>query len=197
MDTKRKLMNAALKMFALKGYEAVSVRDVTKSIDRRETCLYNYFRNKKALMDSLAAEFEQGAKENIKQLMSELKREQAVDRARFLELAKGFAEGYLANYGFVQFARLMLIEQAASEEMRRMYTNYLYIIPLMYMSELFNKAGRAGEHSVDFLSTAFYGVALLYFQKHMMCGKSVKSMREAFLHELMPHIEEFTELYIV
>lgn len=197
MDTKRRLMNAALKMFALKGYEAVSVRDVTKAIDRRETCLYNYFRNKKALMDSLTEEFEQGAKDRVKQLMAELKQEQTVGRARFLELAAGFAEKYLADAGFVQFTRVMLIEQALSEEMRRMYTNYLYIIPLMYMSELFSKAGRSGEGSVDFLSTAFYGVVLLYFQKHMMCGKSVKSMREAFLAELMPHTEEFAELYIV
>ncbi len=197
MDTKRKLMNAALKMFALKGYEAVSVRDVTKAIDRRETCLYNYFRNKKALMDSLTAEFEQGARDRVKQLMAELKSEQTVGRARFLELSRSFAEKYLADPGFVQFARIMLIEQAESEEMRRMYTNYLYIIPLMYMSELFAKAGRAGEGSVDFLSTAFYGVIMLYFQKHMMCGRGVRVMKEAFLHELMPHAEEFAELYIV
>lgn len=199
MDMKKKLQNTALKLFSAKGYSAVSVRDITKAIGRRETCLYNYFRNKQALMDSLAADYAEQAGKAIKSLRSGLKQMSEVNRATFLHLTESLILEYLTEASLLKFTRVMMIEQSNSEEMRKMYTNYLYIIPLIYLGELFTKAKKPEgtvADSVDFLSTSFYGLMLLYFQKHMLSGNDSKAARAVFLQELTPHIQEFAALYI-
>lgn len=197
MDVKQKLQSTALKQFSQKGYDAVSVRDITKAVGRRETCLYNYFKNKQALLQSLAETFETRASTSIREMRNALKQVNTVDRAEFMRLSGAFLDKYLTDSYFLQFARVLMIEQANSEELKRMYMNYLYIVPLFFVSELFQKTSKTDNTcSVDFLSTSFYGVILLYFQKHMMGGMGVKAMRDAFYHEVRPHMDEFAQIYV-
>lgn len=59
--TRDRLLEAAAGLFADRGYEGVSVRDLTRSVGLNEAVLYHYFRDKADLFDqvlgSLAADF--------------------------------------------------------------------------------------------------------------------------------------------
>ena len=51
--TRRAILDAALDLFADKGYFGTSLRDVASAVGVRESALYNYFAGKEALFDAL------------------------------------------------------------------------------------------------------------------------------------------------
>lgn len=58
VPTKERLYHKALELFAKKGFEAVSVREITKSLGLNEASLYNHFKNKAALLEEIINRFE-------------------------------------------------------------------------------------------------------------------------------------------
>ena len=51
--TRQAILDAALDLFADKGYFGTSLRDVASAVGVRESALYNYFAGKEALFDAL------------------------------------------------------------------------------------------------------------------------------------------------
>ena len=54
-DTKELLLQAALALFAEKGYEGTSVRDIARSVGLSESVLYAHFDSKQAIFDAVFA----------------------------------------------------------------------------------------------------------------------------------------------
>jgi len=54
--TRQAILDAALDLFAQKGYFGASLRDVAASVGVRESAIYNYFRSKDALFEALILE---------------------------------------------------------------------------------------------------------------------------------------------
>lgn len=52
-DTKDKIRKAALRLFAERGYNAVSMRDLAEAVGMRQGGLYNHFEGKQALLSDL------------------------------------------------------------------------------------------------------------------------------------------------
>ncbi len=59
--TRQAILDAALDLFAQKGYFGTSLRDVASAVGVRESALYNYFKSKEALFEALILA-EQGSK---------------------------------------------------------------------------------------------------------------------------------------
>lgn len=53
MTTKENIIETALELFSLRGYDGVSVRDIAHAVGIRESSLYNHFANKQAIFDSI------------------------------------------------------------------------------------------------------------------------------------------------
>jgi AcrR family transcriptional regulator len=51
--TKEKILLAAIDMFSKLGYSAVSVRDITREVGIKESSLYNHFRNKDEILETI------------------------------------------------------------------------------------------------------------------------------------------------
>lgn len=54
-DTKGALLRAALELFAAKGFEGTSVRDIARAVGMSESVLYAHFDNKQAIFDAAFA----------------------------------------------------------------------------------------------------------------------------------------------
>ena len=52
-QTRQAILDAALELFADKGYFGTSLRDIAAVVGVRESALYNYFRGKEALFSAL------------------------------------------------------------------------------------------------------------------------------------------------
>ncbi len=51
--TKKKIYEAALRLFALKGYKATTMREIGKEVGIRQSAIYNHFKNKEAILDEI------------------------------------------------------------------------------------------------------------------------------------------------
>ena len=47
----------ALNLFSVKGYDPVSVRDIAYAVGIKESSLYNHFKNKQDIFDSILREY--------------------------------------------------------------------------------------------------------------------------------------------
>lgn len=54
--TKNKILNESLELFASKGFEGVSVRDIADRVGIRNSALYKHFETKQAILDTLVEE---------------------------------------------------------------------------------------------------------------------------------------------
>lgn len=52
-NTKEKILDKALELFGLRGYDAVSIRNLTKEVGIRESSFYNHYKSKEALMEEI------------------------------------------------------------------------------------------------------------------------------------------------
>ena len=51
--TKEKILKIALKLFATKGYKATTVRDIAGAMGVKQSALYNHFKNKDEILETL------------------------------------------------------------------------------------------------------------------------------------------------
>ena len=63
METKETILKKALDMFAKSGYDSVSIRDIAKAVNIKESSIYYHFKNKQDILDSLVEKFESHMKE--------------------------------------------------------------------------------------------------------------------------------------
>ncbi|HAS37377.1 MAG TPA: TetR/AcrR family transcriptional regulator, partial [Ruminococcaceae bacterium] len=52
-DTKQKILDKALELFSLNGYNAVSVGEIAKAVGIKAPSLYNHFPSKRAIFDAI------------------------------------------------------------------------------------------------------------------------------------------------
>lgn len=55
-NTKQDILNAALKLFSTKGYEATSISQIAEAVGIRKASLYSHFSSKQDILDSLISE---------------------------------------------------------------------------------------------------------------------------------------------
>lgn len=54
--SKQKIVNEALRLFSINGYEATSIRQITDAVGIRKASLYSHFQSKREILDVLIAD---------------------------------------------------------------------------------------------------------------------------------------------
>ena len=52
-DTRERILNAAMELFASRGYAATTVKDIAKAVGIKDASLYNHFPSKQAIFDAI------------------------------------------------------------------------------------------------------------------------------------------------
>jgi len=53
MNTKEKIIYESLNLFSTKGFDAISVRDIANAVGIKASSLYNHFKNKQDIFDTI------------------------------------------------------------------------------------------------------------------------------------------------
>lgn len=51
--TKERIFNVSLDLFSQKGYDRVSIREIAREVGIRESSIYNHYKNKEAILDTI------------------------------------------------------------------------------------------------------------------------------------------------
>ena len=147
-DTKERILWTALKLFAENGYEAVSVSDIAGALGLSKGALYRHYRSKRDIFDSILARMAQrDALQAAGQGLPERPAEEAPEAYRAVgpeqiaAFGKAMFRYWTQDEFAVLFRRMLTLEQYRSEEMGRLYQQYLSAGPLGYTADLLAALG--------------------------------------------------------
>ena len=168
-ETKERILNVSLSLFSEKGYSAVSIRDICKEVEIKESSIYYHFKNKHAIFEELLSRFQNKADSMMGHLASQLTGETEPLGDNFYMVAcNHFFEHYLMDEFCNKIMRLMLIEQFNNEEVKKVYDHWMFVEPLKFQSSIF-----------------------FFAQKWLFCGKLSEENKESFRKDAYKHIQLF------
>ena len=197
MDTKEKILQTALRLFAEHGFEGVSMRDIALEIGITKAALYRHYESKRAIFDAIVKRMEEedGARAAAYDVPEEPIAESA-EPYRNTELTA------LCNYTVAQFLywttdpfasafrRMLTLEQYHDEEMALLYQNHLEAGSLRYTADLLKEKMGTDEETAFQLSLEFFApVAMLIRMSDHETDK------ESLLKAVKCHMDRFVKTH--
>ena len=168
-DTKERILETALELFAQRGYLGTSMNDIAKKLGITKAALYKHYTSKQEILDRIvermnkmdyerAEEYEMPETEPNSMaedyLSVPIERIRAYSAAQFYHWTK---ELFPAN-----FRKMLTLEQYRDPELAQLYQSYLSTGPLEYMAAIFRKLTESDEDAMQ-LALEFYGPMYLLY----------------------------------
>ena len=194
-NTKEKILETALELFAAKGYEAVSVSDIAGKLGMTKGALYKHYTNKQDILDSIILRMEEMDYERAKAFYMPqdmvttlpLTVEQK-DRSlkRLIEYSKAQLSYWTEDPFASAFRRMLTIEQYRIPEMRELYQQYLAGGPLEYVAYIFTECGSTDPElaALRFYAPMFTLYSVFDKAEDEESRKAAKELAERFFKEM-------------
>ena len=195
-DTKEKILNTALRLFARDGYEAVSVRHISEELGMTKGALYRHYKNKRDIFDSIvermiqidaqrAGEYQMPVE--IYDVSPDSYGNTSLESIQMftIEQFRFWTEDEFAS----QFRKMLTLEQYRNEEMSALYSQCIVEGPVAYMEDLFRELiekGKLKKAEPRQLAVEYYAP---FFLMISMSDKSGET--ESYVDILKNHIENF------
>ena len=164
-NRKEEILIVALHLFARDGYEAVSVSQIAGELDMTKGALYRHYKSKRDIFDCIVRRMEQQdgeqARENeVPQESIEKTPEEYLNVSLddFVKYSKSMFEYWTEDDFASSFRKMLTIEQFRSEEMQKLYQQYLVSGPAEYVKDLFKnmEIKNPEENAVKFYANIFF-----------------------------------------
>ena len=196
-DTKERILDAALALFAQNGYPGTSMRDIASTLGITKAALYKHYTGKQEILDSIV------------ERMNQMDYERAEEYEMPETQPDGFAEAYMKTpvekiraYSLAQFdhwtkepfsanfRKLLTLEQYRDERLAQLHHDYLAGGPLEYMAAIFRKLTDTDEEATQ-LALEFYGPMYLLYSVYdgAVDKDGVCPMLEAHIDRFIAKIE--------
>lgn len=202
MQTKQKILLESLHLFARKGFDAVSVREIVAQLKLTPGALYRHYPSKRAIFESILRRMEADDLERAKLFeVPEGTFSEMAEAYRKTPLAKicDFCEAQFRYWTEDEFAsafrKMLTLEQFRSSEMTALYQNYLAGGVLQYVEDLFREMGSAGllkPEEPNLLALEFYAPV---FALMSVFDAASPEAREAVRLCVHRHLERFARLH--
>ncbi len=166
-NRKEEILIVALHLFAREGYEAVSVSQIAGELDMTKGALYRHYKSKRDIFDCIVQRMEQQDDEQASEYdMPEEEKEKMPEQYEnvslddLVEYSKSMYEYWTENDFASSFRKMLTIEQFRSEEMQKLYQQYLVAGPASYVEDLFDSMGFTNAKDK---AVRFYAVMHFYY----------------------------------
>lgn len=201
MNTKQRILDEALTLFAEKGYANVYVGDIAEKVGIKAPSLYKHYKNKRAIFDAIIDEMNIRFTEQAK-VLNINGTDASVDAGiykqlsedQLLKLGREFFLYYLHDDYNRKFRKMLTLEQFHDEELAKVYSRLYVDDPLSYQGMLFGfmvTAGILKTDNVQIMTLHFY--APIYYLL-TICDREPEREPEA-LKLLDDHIRQFDRIY--
>ena len=191
-DTKERILETALELFAQNGYLGTSMNDIARQLGFTKAALYKHYTSKQEILD------------RIVERMNKMDYERAESYEMPETQSDGFAEAYLNTpvqkiraYSTAQFdhwtketfssnfRKMLTLEQYRDPKLAQLHHDYLAGGPLEYMAAIFHKLTDSDEAAMQ-LALEFYGPMFLLYSVYDGADK-----KERIAPMLREHIDRF------
>ena len=199
-NTKQEILEAALDLFSVQGFEATSLSQISDAVGIRKASLYSHFKNKQAILDALVRDvLDRYAQRCIFAKTDWDKYEDAEEEpALTLDSAAQMIMGqirYILHDPHISRARKMLVmEQFQNAELAKLQTKQNYTDVMRYFTGLVKCLIRSGVLIGDDSEIMAAQLCLPISVWINLCDREPN--REPEVMELVSrHIRQFFELY--
>jgi AcrR family transcriptional regulator len=137
--TKEKIFDAAVELFAERGYDGVSVRDIAKAVGIRESSVYKHYVSKDDILDSV---FEYLKSRLYAAPAPGMSMDALLDRMSFeqvLELGFASLKGMVADPYMIRIVRIITIELHHNAKIREFFLNEMFERPVNEYELMFRR----------------------------------------------------------
>uniref|UniRef100_UPI003FF1219C TetR/AcrR family transcriptional regulator n=1 Tax=Agathobacter sp. TaxID=2021311 RepID=UPI003FF1219C len=195
-NTKEKILEEALKLFAQSGYMGTSMNDIASKLGVTKAALYKHYKSKQEILDSIIEKMNELDMERVKQYEmpeGEMSKVIAEYKETAFDKIKQFTKVQFLHWTEEEFPccfrKMLTLEQYRESQMAQLYQNYLESGPLTYIEALFSEmledARKARQIALDFYGPIF----LLYsiydgVEDKRNVIKLLEEHMDHFLHEM-------------
>lgn len=192
--TKEQIRDVAIDLFSQKGYDAVSIREIARAVGIRESSIYNHYKGKEDIMDSIFEFF-----------MAELSREDPGELPLEVMLEKYGPEEYMIVSGraylqrinqprIEKIWRLISIDLYRNEKIRTFFRTTMMDFPLQVWEQTFLRMMELGyikEYDARLLAREFFNYCIYLFFDYFVINYDIQpgeSFVEGIMDNLSGHI---------
>ena len=202
--TKEKILIIALRLFAIHGYEAVSVSHIAGELGMTKSALYKHYKNKRDIFNCIF--------EYVSQLDMERSQKTGVPEKEFSEMPEAFSHvspESLKDYMKAQFhywcedeiacnfRKMLTLEQYKSEEMNALYQKVFVSGPLDYTEKLLDEMIKnRADDSLFPKALAIELFSPFYLFLSMSDAAYEKKEKEKIKNDYMAYIDTFFKKYL-
>ena len=154
-NTKQEILNAALDLFSVQGFEATSISQIANAVGIRKASLYSHFENKQAILVAIVKEvLERYAEHSIFALanwddpdFTKDKQDMTPDAA--VQMIQGQLRYILHDPAISRARKMLTIEQFQNPELAKLQTRQNYEDVLRYFTGLVGFLIRQGALTED------------------------------------------------
>lgn len=192
-DTKERILQEAVKLFAKKGYDAVGVAEIADAVGIRAPSLYKHYKSKREIFDHIVRRLEEEdfekATEHEMPVRAAEKVAEGCENVPF-EKIRAFSVAMLRHWTEEEFSRsfrkMLTLERYKSEEMAKLYRQYLCSGPIEYMADIFAPFAK-DETEAYAMALEFYGPMYLLYAVYDEDGDI-----DRVIARLEEHVERFS-----
>ena len=195
--TKENILMVSLELFSQRGFSAVSIRDICKKVNIKESSIYYHFQNKRAILEELLQRFQNTATTMMSRLESMLNDTNGSHNIG--------SHGIIGHYFFAQYLmddfcnkviRLLLIEQFHNEEVQKIYDHWIFAKPLAFQNKVFSALMEMKiiKHTDSYyVAEKYYAPIFLFAQRWLFCGPLTDEHKQSFRANVYRHVQRFFE----
>ena len=196
-NTKQEILDAALELFSVQGFEATSIAQIAGTVGIRKASLYSHFENKQAILDALVQEVLEQYEGHSLFARADWENDagrlpQAADDA--VQMIQGQIRFILHDPAISRARKMLVIEQFQNPELAKLQTKQNYTDVLGYFTGLIRcliRRGVLAEDDPEIMAAQFCLPISVWIN---LCDRDPD--REPEVMELVErHIRQFFKVY--
>ena len=198
INTKEIILEVALSLFSKKGYSGVSIRDISKEVGIKESSVYNHFKNKQEIFQTLCQHFIHVTNEMALSYYRRISVSTTVTEEEFLFFCKSYVNDYLMENKIHKFICMLVIEQNVNEEAAKIYHEILFDKALEGQRQLFEwmiKIDFLKEIDMDEMVMEYYAPIVYWFHRYLVTNPISKDIKDMMNQKITNHVERFLAKY--
>ncbi len=189
--TREKILQTSLKLFSTKGYKATTVRDIAGAMGVKQSALYNHFKNKDEILETLISNLTSSA---IVTLF------EGKDAKELQKQGKTLLANIATTFKLLSFDgknealyKLLMQEIFRNERVREIYNEYFYQENVKKLSSIF--FGMMQEEIIDssdplLLANEFFA-PLFFYQMQVVLLKFDQKSTSSVVSMFEKHVDMF------